>query len=141
MYSSWLNLPFSRLNLHLLFCEGVYIHKQSNHPPNILKELPKRIKKRISDISYDKNLFNKAKLTYKKALNNGGFTEMFSNIKPGDQNITNREAKRKRKRKIIWYNPPLSLNVNTNVGKRFFKYLERTFQKLILCQKYLIKVQ
>ena len=50
--------------------EPVYIHKQSNHPPNILKELRKSINKRISDISYDENVFNNAKLTHEKALNN-----------------------------------------------------------------------
>ena len=36
--------------------EPVYIHKQSNHPSNILKE-------RILDISCDENVFNNAKLT------------------------------------------------------------------------------
>ena len=76
--------------------EPVYIHKQSNHPTNILKELPKSINKRISDISCDENVFNNAKLTYEKALNNSGFTETFSYIKSSDQNINNREAKKKR---------------------------------------------
>ena len=49
--------------------EPVYIYKQSNNPPNILKELPKSINKRISDISCDENVFNNAKPTYEKALN------------------------------------------------------------------------
>ena len=34
--------------------EPIYINKRSNHPPNILKELPKVINKRISDISCNK---------------------------------------------------------------------------------------
>ena len=100
--------------------EPVYIHKQSNHPPNILKELPKSINKQISDISCDDNVFNNAKLTNEEALNNSGFTETFSYIKSSDQNINNREAKKKRKRKIILYNPPFSLNVETNVEQLFF---------------------
>ena len=49
--------PFRKPN-----SEPVYIHKQSNHPPNILKELPKSINKRISDISCDQNVFNNAKI-------------------------------------------------------------------------------
>ena len=98
----------------------VYIHKQSNHSSNILKELPKSINKQISDISCDDNVFNNAKLTNEEALNNSGFTETFSYIKSGDQNINNREAKKKRKRKIILYNPPFSLNVETNVEQLFF---------------------
>ena len=44
--------------------EPVYIHKQSNHLPNILKELPKSINKRISDIFYDEHVFNNTKETY-----------------------------------------------------------------------------
>ena len=80
--------------------EPVYIHKQSNHRPNILKGLPKSINKRLSDISCDENIFNNAKLTYEKALKNSCFTETFSYIKPSDQNINNKEAK-KRKRKIM----------------------------------------
>ena len=32
----------------------VYIHKKSNHPPNIIKKLPDSISRRVSDISYDK---------------------------------------------------------------------------------------
>ena len=62
-------------------------------------------------------------------MNNSGFTETFSYTKPSDQNINNREAKKKRKKKIIWYNPPFSLNVKTNVGKLFFKILRNNFPK------------
>ena len=50
--------PYRKLNN-----EPVYIHKQSNHPLKILKELPKSIKKLISDISCDENVLNNAKLT------------------------------------------------------------------------------
>ena len=110
--------PYRKLNN-----EPVYIHKQSNHPLKILKELPKSIKKLISDISCDENVLNNAKLTQEKALNNSGFTETFSYIKSSDQNIkniNNKETKMNRKRKIIWYSPPFSLNVKTNVGKLFF---------------------
>ena len=38
----------------------MYIHKQSNHPPNIIKNLPASISRRISDISYDEEIFRKA---------------------------------------------------------------------------------
>ena len=106
--------------------DPIYIHRQSNHPPNILKELPKSINKRISDISCDENVFNNAKETYEKALANSGFTEKLIYMQP---NQNNRERKVKRKRKIIWYNPPFSLNVKTNVGKVFFKILRKNFPK------------
>ena len=111
--------------------EPVYIHKQSSHLPNILKELLKTIKKRISDISCDEHVFNNAKETYEKALKSSGFTEKLTYIQPNELNQNNREAKKKRKRKIIWFNPPppFSLNVKTNVGNLFFKILRKNFLK------------
>ena len=60
--------------------------KQSDHPPNILKELPKSINKQISDISYDEHVFNNAKETYEKALECSGFTENLTYIQPNEQN-------------------------------------------------------
>ena len=38
----------------------IYINKQSNHPPNVLKQLPKSIAKRISDTSSSKGIFDKS---------------------------------------------------------------------------------
>ena len=73
--------------------EPVYIHKESNHPPNFLKELPKSINKQILYTFCDENVFNNAKLTYEKVLNNSGFTETFSYIKSSDQNNNNRKTK------------------------------------------------
>ena len=70
-------------------------------PPNILKELPKSINKRISDISCDENVLNNAKLTHEKALNSSGLTETFSYIKCSDQNINNRSKKEEKKKNYI----------------------------------------
>ena len=36
--------------------ETININKQSNHPPNILKELPKSVNKRIADISCNQDI-------------------------------------------------------------------------------------
>ena len=35
----------------------VYINKKSDYPPVVLKQLPKSLTKRISDISSDENIF------------------------------------------------------------------------------------
>ena len=48
--------------------ETVYINKHSNHSPNILKELPKAVNKRITDISCNQDIFDAAKSTYEQAL-------------------------------------------------------------------------
>ena len=46
----------------------LYIHKKSNHPPQIIKNIPKSINKRLSEISYDQDSFDKAVPLYKKPL-------------------------------------------------------------------------
>ena len=39
----------------------------------------------------------------------------------------NSERKNTRKRKIIWFNPPYSMNVETNIGKTFLKLVKKHF--------------
>ena len=46
----------------------LYIQAKSNHLPSIIKQLPKMVDKRISDLPSDKNAFNGAKVTYKVVL-------------------------------------------------------------------------
>ena len=46
----------------------VYIIKKSNHPPVVLKQLPKSIAKRISDISFDENIFCNSIPIYSEVL-------------------------------------------------------------------------
>ena len=46
----------------------VYINKKSNHPPVVLKQLPKSIAKRISDISSDENIFCNSAPIHSKRL-------------------------------------------------------------------------
>ena len=48
--------------------EILYIHKNSNHPPSILKQIPKSIEKRISNLSSTETIFNEAKEIYTKKL-------------------------------------------------------------------------
>ena len=46
----------------------VYISKNSNHPKAILRELPKAISKRLSDLSSNKEIFQKAAPIYFEEL-------------------------------------------------------------------------
>ena len=52
----------------------LYVHRESNHPPNILREIPKSINKRLSSISSSATEFNTAKADYQQALNVSGYT-------------------------------------------------------------------
>ena len=50
----------------------LYVHKNSNHPPSILRNIPESINKRLSEISSDKECFDDAKHVYQEALNKSG---------------------------------------------------------------------
>ena len=50
-----------------------YINVQSNHPPNIIKQLPKTIEQRLSNDSSNETIFNEAAQLYEKALTEAGY--------------------------------------------------------------------
>ena len=50
----------------------LYVHSKSNHPPSVIKEIPSMIEKRISELSYDEEEFNKVKNVYEEALASSG---------------------------------------------------------------------
>ena len=55
--------------------EPVYINIQSNHPPNIIADIPKAISKRLTNISCNKNVFDRNVGIYQAALKNNGLME------------------------------------------------------------------
>ena len=99
--------------------EPLYINKLSNHPPNILKELPSMIEKRISELSCDVNEFEKCKPLYEEALARSGFHCALKYNQP--------TVRRNRPRNIMWYNPPYNASVKTNIGKNFIVLLGKHF--------------
>ena len=102
--------------------DPLYINIHSNHPSIIKKELPFMIKKRLSELSCDKNQFDKAKGIYEKALNESDFNTELS--------YQNEPTKRKnRNRKIIWFNPPYNESVKTNIGKQFLNLVKKHFPR------------
>ena len=107
-----------------------YINSKSNHPPNIIKQLPKSIGKRISINSSNEEIFNNCAPHYNNILKNCGYNEeiTFTNEPLAEtQNSTN--GRKNRKRNIIWYNPPFSKNVKTNVAKKFLGLINKHFPK------------
>jgi hypothetical protein len=98
----------------------LYIDVRSNHPPNIIKQLPSMISKRISDNSCNIEEFDKSKPVYQDALKKSGYTE-------GMKYQTQSRKSNNRKRNVIWFNPPYSMNVRTNIGIRFLKSVAKHF--------------
>ena len=54
---------------------SMYISKNSSQPSVVLKQLPKSIAKRISDISSDEIVFSNSIPTYSEVLSKSGFNE------------------------------------------------------------------
>ena len=105
--------------------QPMFISANSNHPPSILKQLPKAIGYRISELSSNKDEFEKAAPIYNNALKASGFKSKIEYTKPSERNPQQHGAKR-RSQKVTWFNPPYSCNVETNVGKTFYVWWTRT---------------
>ena len=117
-----------------------YINKHSNHPPNIKKELPEMIKKRLSELSSSEELFNSEVTEYDEALKAAGYSEKLQYIHPDklNNNLSN-NTRRSRKRKIIWFNPPYNECVSSNLAKNFLKLIDKHFDKTSPLKKYFNK--
>ena len=116
--------PYSKPNTTHL-----YVNKQSNHPPSILKNIAKGINQRISSISSNEDIFNKAAPEYQEALNKAGY-DFKLKFDPDANKPKERKSKnRNRKRKVTWFNPPYSSSVKTRVGQKFLELLDKCFPK------------
>jgi len=104
--------------------ETKYINVDSDHPPNIIKQLPISIERRLSSISSSEVIFNESKQHYQEALRKSGHSHELKYNPPPE---TGERRGRNRRRNIIWFNPPFSKSVVTNVGKSFLDILARHF--------------
>ena len=104
----------------------LYVHKQSNHPPSITKNIPEAINKRLSALSSDEKTFASITPIYQEALKKSGYDYKL-NFKPTDQN--KKPNSRKRRKNILWFNPPFSTSVKTNVGAKFLQLIDKHFPK------------
>ena len=102
----------------------LYINCSSNHPPSVLKQVPDSIARRLSDISSSEEVFKQAAPAYQTALRNSGFDK---NLSYSEHDRSQQKSQRNRRRKVLWYNPPFSVNVKTNVGKKFLDLLRLHF--------------
>ena len=54
----------------------LYINKNSNHPPQIIKKLPKTINYRLCRNYSNAEIFYASKIEYETALRNGGYKKL-----------------------------------------------------------------
>ena len=142
--------PFHKPNANV-----VYVNSKSNHPPQVLKNIPMGVELRLSKLSSNVTCFNGEKSVFQRALNEAGYKHELSmkNIAetpddcrmqfPSQNDILQSETanihgysqenvmskKSSRRRKIIWYNPPYNVFIENNVGKLFFSLIAKHFKK------------
>jgi len=110
--------PYSKPNNQLS-----YVHSRSNHPRTIVNNIPKAVNKRLCELSSSKEIFDIASGEYQQALEKSGYTHKLT----FSQTNTTPRRTRQRHRNITWFNPPYSMNVQTNIGKSFLKIVSTIF--------------
>ena len=104
----------------------LYVHTQSNHPYTTTTQLPNNINKRLCTLSSNETEFNKHIESYQTALKRAGYK---TELKFKETAKTPTKTRRKRNRKIIWFNPPMNRGVKTNIGKKFLQLIDLHFPK------------
>ena len=90
----------------------------------MLKQVPKSIVQRLSDISSSEDIFKQAAPEYQC----NGFTDkLLYEPRSREERQTENAEKKRRKRKVILYNPPYSVDAQTNIGKSFLRLLRKHF--------------
>ena len=101
----------------------LYVNKQSNHPPAILKNIPLAVYKRLNLISSTKEIFDTAAPLYQAELNRAGYDHKL------EYSETCKSNPKKRKKNKIWFNPPFLMTLKINVGQKFLRLLDKHFPK------------
>ena len=103
----------------------LYVNAESNHPPAILKNIPLSVNKRICEISANQEVFDLATPLYQAELDRCGYKHQLKYSPPTPPK--GKKGKRKNKHRVTYFNPPYSINVETNVGKIFLELLDTHF--------------
>lgn len=112
--------PYKKPNDNLM-----YVHTSSNHPRQIINQLPKSINERLQNHSSNEEIFNETKTEYEKTLQESGYT----NVNFAYNKNINTNTRRNRQRNIIWFNPPFNKKVSTNVAGQFLALIDKHFPR------------
>ena len=103
----------------------LYLNHRSNHPSTIIENLPTAINTRLASISANEDIFTEAAPLYAAALARSGFNQPL--VYNNDPIQDGQRSKRKRRRKVIWFNPPYSQSVKTDTAATFLRLVKRHF--------------
>ena len=62
--------------------EFKYIHKNTNHSPSVIRQIPLSIESRLFTLSFNKKIFQEALPPYQKALRNSGYRHTLTYKRP-----------------------------------------------------------
>ena len=98
-----------------------YVNKQSSHPPSVIKQVPRSVQDRLSMLSSTNEEFERAVPPYEEALKRAGYNENLVFEKP------KKGQRKNRGRNKLWFNPPYSMTVQTNVTKMYADIINKAF--------------
>ena len=104
-----------------------YIHRDSDHPPSVIRAIPKGVNDRLSRLSSSEAIFNAAAPPYQEALRKAGYSHQLIFNPPRADEGVRMPRPRCRKRRITWFNPPFSKQVKTNIASSFLKIIDECF--------------
>ena len=81
--------PFNKTNNEIN-----YIHKQSNHPPSIIKHLPLSVERSLSKLSSNEKIINDSIPIYQKALIKAGYKHKLTYQKHDQKKYNSQQRKK-----------------------------------------------
>ena len=108
--------PFNKTNNEIN-----HIHKRSYHPPSIIKQLPLSVKRRVSKLSSNEEIFNNSIPIYQETLIKAGYNHKLTYQTHEQKKDNSRPCKRQ----IIWFNLLYSKNVTTKLVKFFLSLIDK----------------
>ena len=108
----------------------LYVHRGSNHPVNILKQVPKMTSRRLPKLSSNQEEFDRVATEYQEVLRKSDFKEKLTYSPPS------RQRRRRRNRKVLYYNSPLTCKLRQTLEGPFCSFWIRTFLHIIVCIRF-----
>ena len=96
----------------------------------------------VAQLSCNQHMFNNATVVYQEAMQKSGYHNQLKYQHSSSPTIPAKTKKRNRNK--LWFNPPFSEHVKTNIGKTFLNLFEKHFPSRHclhnICNKNTVKI-
>ena len=103
-----------------------YINKEFNHHPNLIKQLPASIVKRLSSNSFDEKIFQESSIYYEDTWNKASYIDKVAYHVPSASNQENKNKNRQRNFVGLMYHV---VKVTTRIVQSFLHLIDIHFPK------------